>query len=177
MRFVFDGSNVVDRDGKGTILEIEPMTLTFTGMPVQLTIGRTAYLPPPTGFTASADVATLWHRFLDFREGREPLASMAYFCFTLITARGRPGKGSALARAAAMYAIHSAVLRKLSVLTSIRGDGATGRKFLGTPRPLTPRESAWVEEVVRALIRRVGEHAAGAALRPIAMTDFVNLDP
>jgi len=92
---------------------------------------------------------------------------MAYFCLTLLETRsgGRDG-------AAAMYEVHPEVLRKLGKLTSARGDQATGRKFLAEAQPLQPQEEQWVEDVVRALIRRVGEHAADAPLKKLSMADF-----
>jgi hypothetical protein len=168
LQFAFQSSNVVDRAGKATILEAEPAVYTMTGMPAILTVGRATYLPPPADFVASPDVVTLWNRYQGYREGLELLPAMAYFCLTLLTARGDGREGAAV-----MYRVHPEVLRKLSELTSVRGDEATGRKFLADLQPLTPQESRWLEDVVRALIQRVGEQAAGTApLQQITMADF-----
>jgi len=38
----------------------------------------------PTDFIADRDVVSLWNRYEGFKDGREPLASMAYFSFTLL---------------------------------------------------------------------------------------------
>jgi hypothetical protein len=172
LRFVFQSSDVIDSDpisrGRSHVLEAEAGMIAIVGMSAKLTVGRTTYIAPPTDFVASPDVITLWSRYQGYRERRELLPAMAYFCFTLLKARGDGVDGAAV-----MYQVHASVLRKLSELTSVRGDGATGRKFLADPQPFTPKESRWVEDVVRALIRRVGEHAAGTTqLRQLTTADF-----
>jgi hypothetical protein len=47
------------------------------------------YPPAPSNFVAAPDVVTLWTRFEGFSKGREPLASMAYFCFSVLKFRYR----------------------------------------------------------------------------------------
>jgi hypothetical protein len=175
MRFVYETAEVVDRDppppgASGSILAGEGISLSFTEYGAVLSIGLAVYPPPPSTFLASPDVLTLWNRFQGYREGKEPLPAMAYFCLTVLEARGNGRTG-----AAKLYQVHEGVLRKLGELTSRRGDDTTGRKFLPTRPPLTPQEAGWVEDVVRALVRRVGEHAAGAPLRQINMGDFRSL--
>jgi len=71
-----------------------------------------------------------------------------------------------------MFQISAPVLRKLGDLTTNRGDEKTARKYMPRPRPYHPQEETWIKDVVRALIRRVGEHAAGAPLKKLTMADF-----
>jgi hypothetical protein len=171
MRFAYQTAEVIDRNppplGSPHTIQLEQLVEIETVFPVEVGVGRDTYPPPPCDFVASPDVTTLWTRFQGYREGREPLSGMAYFCLTVLEARGRGRSG-----AAKVYQVHPKVLGTLGKLTSDRGDGTTGRKFLPTARPLSDQEAAWVEEVVRVLIRRAGEHAAGAPLRRITMGDF-----
>ena len=105
-------------------------TLSATGSVV-----RRAYPAPPTNFLASPNVETLWYRYEMYREGKEPLASMAYFCLTLINALGGGRDG-----AASMFNVSRPVLHKFSYLTSERGDTRTGRKYSPRSMPLGPKE-------------------------------------
>ena len=92
---------------------------------------------------------------------------MGHFCLTLVRGLGGGNDG-----AASMFQISAPVLRKLGDLTTNRGDEKTARKYMPRPRPYHPQEETWIKDVVRALIRRVGEHAAGAPLKKLTMADF-----
>jgi hypothetical protein len=65
-------------------------------------------------------------------------------------------------------------LYKIGELTSTRGDAMTARKAPvgGQFRELTASESAWLEQATRRIIKRLGEHASGAALSQIEMKDL-----
>jgi len=136
--------------------------------------GLAEYLAPPSDFIVSPDVETLWYRYRMHREGKESLAAMAYFCLTLLQWRAG-GRG----KAAATFGIDKPVLDKLGYLASSKGDEKTIRKFpraAGKPlalQPHTPQEESWINDVVKTLIRRVGEHAAGASpLKKLTMANF-----
>ena len=43
-----------------------------------------AYPTPPSGVQITPDVGRMFHRYLCYRENKEPLASMAYFCLTVL---------------------------------------------------------------------------------------------
>jgi hypothetical protein len=175
MRFVYETAELIDRNPPPPgafrgIQAADGISVSVAGVAAKMSVGKAAYPPPPSTFVASPDVITLWNRFQGYREGKEPLPAMAYFCLTVLEARGNGRTG-----AAKLYQVHEGVLRKLGELTSHRGDDTTGRKFLPTRPPLTPQEAGWVEDVMRALVRRVGEHATGAPLRQINMGDFRSL--
>jgi hypothetical protein len=123
-----------------------------------------AYPPAPSNFVAVPDVVTLWTRFEGFTKGREPLAAMAYFCFTVLknSFGGRAGASKALA-------IDEDVLRKLSELSTNRGEAATARKMTRHLAPITATEARWLDAAVRALTRRVGEIAAGPSPPQLTM--------
>ena len=79
-------------------------------------------------------------------------------------------------QAASRFSIEYDVLHGLGYLVSEVGDDRTGRKPTSGPgqRPHTPAEVAWIEAVVKKLIKRAGEWAADpAASWPlITMGDF-----
>ena len=64
--------------------------------------------PPSTGLQRSPDVERMLDRYVGYREGKEPLTSMAYFCLT--TLQGKDGRAGAAAR----YCISKQILRRLS---------------------------------------------------------------
>ncbi len=92
------------------------------------------------------------------KNGREPLASMAYFCLTLLENRygGRTAASKALV-------VDEAVLGKLGNLSTNRGDVSTARKITGDLTPFGAADTQWLEAAIRALIRRV----RGDRLRPL----------
>ena len=133
---------------------------------------RHQYPAAPHGFAVNPDVETLWARFQGYRKGREPLLSMAYFCFTFLEALAGHAKS-----ASASFAVSQPVLRKLSELSSTRGDVSEARKLEpGRPAtPLAPQEKVWLEKTVLEIIRRVGEHGAGKSSRKLTMADLPRL--
>lgn len=139
-----------------------------------VTSNRYAYPEPPLDFAASPDVETLWNRYQGFLAGREPLPSMAYFCFTAIVAMA-----GGVDEASARFKIARPVLKKLSELSSTRGGATDARKYeaKGTLTPLSQPERKWLDAVVRQVIRRVGQEATGAAPLVLAMTDLPPLGP
>ena len=173
-RFLYEEGKVIDRNppppGSPQTIQVRVGSYAIVGADVTLVIGRREYPPPPTNFTTSPDVETLWHRYQGYLEGKELLSSMAYFCLTVLEGLGRGREG-----AATKFEIDEKVLRKLGELTSTKGDEKTARKFLapGMLRPYSPQEETWIKDVIRALIRRVGEHAAGVIpLKKLSMADF-----
>jgi hypothetical protein len=83
---------------------------------------------------------------------------MAYSCLHLLLWE----VNGDLKQAALQYRVSDNVLKKLRELTSYLGDARTARKlskgsFL---RPPTAEEMHWIEEVLKAVIRRVGCRAA-----------------
>ena len=115
-----------------------------------------SYPQPPTGIKRSPDVGSMFHRYAGYREGREPLASMAYFCLTVLEesawhkVRNANGKRDAAAR---WYGIPKNDLERVAKLCTIKG-GAEARKAEGIGSQLTPQEKRYIESAVVAFIRR-----------------------
>lgn len=180
VRFVYLDAKVIDR-------HLEPGKTLHTVwvdamVPIEIVaayaITHTEYPAPPQDFIASPEVEVLWHRYERYVQGKEPLASMAYFCLTVVewSAGGGPK------RAEKKFGIDKGVLEALGNLTA-KGDEKTVRKFPKPRpgealrlRPHTPQEERWLKAVVRMLIRRAGEEAAGVSpLRKLTMADFPSL--
>jgi len=160
--FKFKDTRIVDLD-TGTVLK---RVESWASMPVETTAGtiaRSEYPKPPVDFVVSPNVETLWNRYELYVEGREPLAGMAYACFTFIIKVMYNGR----ADASKNLNISDPVLKELGRLA-----GGKGERKYPTAGPYSGHEKAWLEAAIRVLIRRVGEQAAGApALRQITMTD------
>ena len=71
--------------------------------------------PPSTGLKRSPDVESMFHRCVGYREGREPLTTMAYFCLTVLEA-STGERSDRRATAAKRFCISEAVLKQLGAL-------------------------------------------------------------
>jgi hypothetical protein len=138
---------------------------------------RMAYPIPPSGFEASPDVEVMWCRYRRHIEEKEPLASMAYFCLTVLEWSTNRKKDKR-AKAAQMYNIDKKVLSDLGALTVDRGTPLEARKrgTGATLVPLTDAEQCWVRQAVKRIIRRKGEYdydpVNGTSLPQITMADL-----
>lgn len=115
-----------------------------------------SYPSPPTAIKRSPDVDSMFQRYAGYREGREPLAGMAYFCLTVLEQSARQkiqnanGKRDAAAR---WYGISKKDLEQVGKLCTTKG-GADARKAEGLGSQLTPQEKRYLESAVVAFIRR-----------------------
>ena len=184
MKFRFDRAAVIDRDPPppGNHMRISARAFgtaeAFGTLTVRAT--RRQYPAPPADFILSPDVESMWRRFEGYLRGREPLPSMAYFCLTVVEAsvkyeEGRSG-GNLRKQLGARYRVHSDVLNTVGKLTAL-GDDSNARKKIAGSRPLTGEETAWLEAVIKSLIRRMGEWAAdpNGKHRQLTMSDYPQL--
>jgi len=121
-------------------------------------------------------VETLWQRYNNYLDGKEPLPSMANFCLTLVENKA-DGKGKKGKRefAANLFLIDKTILIMLGNLTANRGDPMTARKVPDKGRSMTAlseKEKKWIEAAVKILIRRMGELANIQTAKLITMTDL-----
>ena len=160
-RFQFESADVIDRDppppGSPQTVHVKGIASTVTFGTVTVHKKTRVYPAPPVGFVASPDVETLWARYEGYLQGQEPLSSMAYACLTFLEALAGGRKETAR-----QYNISQIVLGTLGRLSNELGDSQTARKFSRSrsPRLASGSEIAWMETAVKALIRRVGEHAS-----------------
>lgn len=164
---------VVDRASKGTppLKQDAALHAETAGAVVSVR----PFPDPPQRFTVSPDVQTMWTRWEAYREEREPLASMAYMCLTVLEVSVAPGKRM---DAAARYGFSGTVLTTFARLVSDVGDERGRRKaVLSDPRPHTGAEVVWLHAVVKAMIRRAGEWAfdPSQTFTVLTMADFPSL--
>jgi hypothetical protein len=177
IRFKFHSVSKIDRrppaTGEGSVsVATGTGEFTVTGYAPTIQIRQNTYPPPPRDFRTTPEVEVAYGRWKAFREGREPLQSMAYAVLTLVesVAGGRR-------QAASTFKVEFRILATIGRLSSTKGDAASIRKFGQGMQfsPLSGGESSWLEAAVRQLIRRIGEHAAGPQLSRLTMRDLPDL--
>ena len=164
----FDRAEIVDRKPTPGVVNISGTIR--SGVPTlsaRATIMLRSYPPPPSAIKITPDVQTMWDRYMGYRQGREPLASMAYFCLDVL--EHPEGKRAA----AHKYQISSKLLAKIRQLSSTRG-GQEARKASGRVRDLTNQEHRFLQEAIKALIYRAAEtaHNPNSDLRKISLSDI-----
>ena len=117
------------------------------------------------------DVRTMHTRLAGYRQGHEPLASMAYFCLTVLEAKfsGRHGT-------ARTCNIDPAVLSKIGYLTAKKG-GPQARKAEGSNNELSSQETSFLTQAITQLIMRLAQVTAHASreLPQITLSDLPTL--
>ena len=147
----------------------------FTGSvagSVSIVVGRATYPEPPTGVAMNTDVEVMALRHTRYKQRRDTLPGMAYFCLTVLeqAAGGRPAIPS-------KFGIASSVIKTLGRLTGEKG-GSEARKGEGRSHEFTANERSWLEQAAKRIIRRAAEVAsdpAAAAASQITMGDLPKL--
>jgi hypothetical protein len=174
IRFKFLRAEVIDRNppkpGESRVISVKAGAMAFASAHASLMLIRKRYPVPSGSFQANADARRAHQRWKDFRAGREPLQGMAYYVLTILEKAAGSRKNAAM-----LFAVDFAILDKIGDLTSTKGDERTARKAprSGTYQELTGQEKAWLEQAVRRLIKRLGEHASGRS--QITMADLPKL--
>ena len=141
------------------------------------------YPPPPSGVLITADVQTLYDRYMGYCQDREPLAAMAYFCLTVLeeSAAQQPQKASTNRKPAAKrksaaekYGIELEVLTKIGFLASEKGGHQGARKASGKDNDLTAQETRFLKEAIKEVIHRAAElaHTSDGDLPKISLSAF-----
>ena len=138
------------------------------------------YPAPPSGQALEPDdpdASFMLSRLDLYRQGREPLANLAYLCLTVLedSAYGiAGGKWSKRKLAANYYQIEGKVLENVGELSSVKG-GSAARKAEGRTIAFTREETRFLEVAVTAFTRRVAEKAAAPSgnLPMITMADLL----
>ncbi|MCY4501801.1 MAG: hypothetical protein OXE57_09605 [Alphaproteobacteria bacterium] len=168
----FDCADIEDRDPTTRKVFIQPKAGRIHGKlgPIQLTLGRGHYPPPPREpIAVDPTVQSMFDRYMGHRSGKEPLPGMAYFCVTVLeAAAGGPRK------AAEHYRISQSVLTRIRSLSSTKGGPGTARKQTGVNAELSQAERRFLEQAVKAVIRRAAEvaHSPCLPLKNLTRNDF-----
>ena len=139
LRFQFENADVIDRTpvppgtGRANLRLKGVGALTAVGT-VSTHVTRQTYPDPPGEFRITPDVDTLWNRYQGYREGREPLLGMAYFCLTVldVAAGGR-------AKAARKYKIDLPILEAARTTDEHPGGPALRQKDAKNHSPTSVR--------------------------------------
>lgn len=175
IRFKFEKADVIDRDppppGSPQAIHLRTGSMIVMGLDISAHVTKKKYPDPPNAFYATPGVQHAHRRWLGYREGKEPLQSMAYFVLTLLE-RAAGGRQTA----SNLYQIDQYILRTIGRLSSTKGNETTARKVTNTPfQELTGTEKHWLEEAIRRVIHRMGEHASGNPLTQISLSDLPDL--
>lgn len=175
IRFKFGRAELVDRDPSPTrshVINAKAGEMVMIGERVSFHLTRSKYPQPPLAFRTTLEVDIAYRRWIAYREGKEPLQSVAYFILTMLESSAG-GRG----RAAQVFRIARPVLDTIGRLSSTRGDASTARKIKPgrSLKELSGSEKQWLEQAVRRVIHRLGEHASGADLPLITLADLPKL--
>jgi hypothetical protein len=167
IRFTYRNAKIIDRNPpeNGVIIQGTAASVVAVGCRATVQVTCQSYPDPPDNFATTSDVELAFARWLQFREGKEPLQSMSYFVFTLLE-----GNAGGLKQAAETYQISRKVLVKIRELSSKKGDAKTARKadFI----EMSGAEKAWLAAAVRSVVLQLGQYAAGKPLDRITLSDL-----
>ena len=173
-RLKFERPEVVDRNPiPGVVSLSATSSLGTLESSVQLVAVPPYYPSPPSDIALNPDIETMHHRYMGYKNGREPLASMAYFCLTVIESIGK--SKNKRKDAAEYFDISPKVLNEIGYLSSTHG-GPDARKHEGTECPLSPAQSDFLNAAVRAIIRRAAQKAHSPQ-KTLPMISWKNLPP
>ena len=177
----FERAQIVDRNPPPTTPGVVDLSLSVRAGSPTVRVSATVTAPkpyprPPSGVTLDPydpNVLTMYWRFKNYVEGKEPLAGMAYFCLTMLEILLSKSRTQAASR----YGIGSSVLDKIGNLVSNKGGPEAARKASGVGNKLTSEESRFLEEAVKTIILRVAKvaHNPCQQLRKITVSDLPQL--
>ena len=155
-RLAFETPEVIDRKPTpGRISLVARGAAAFASLEVSLQVQPRAYPGPPTDIALNPDARTMHQRYLGYRGSREPLASMANFCLTVLEASTGKRKGSRAA-AAKLYNVDKRILDKIGELSAQRG-GTEARKAGGVATEFSSEERHFLDRALKTIIRRVAQ--------------------
>ena len=165
-RLVYERAHIVDRDPPPSppgSVNPDPIFWSFHLSEPQVTATQklTTFPAPPSGSVLDPDdrdATDMLARLDLYRLGREPLASMANFCLTVVKSAG--GNKNRISKK---------VLREVGRLSATKGDDVA-RKAIGRSHPFTEAEICFLEAAVTAFIRRAAEKAADPNRNPPCIT-------
>ncbi len=179
VRFEFIDADLIDRDppgpGEPSTIHVGFAEATSQVFPPSIIEGRAEYPRPPQYFALSPDVEVLLQRYRGYKQGREPLPAMAYFCLTVIKLR-TAGQKRPQRDAAQLLNLDCDILNRIGRLTSDnRGDPLTARKYATNQQPLSTNETYWLEAAVRSVIRQLAVLDDGERPPHLSLNDLPRL--
>ena len=144
----------------------------------QVTVGKPKYPGPPVSTRLDSDnpaALAMLSRLDRYHQGRETLAAMSYFCFTVMSDSAKVATRTTYARKAVKdyYEIAEDLQREVSNLSTNKG-GSEARKSDGLQQEYTDEEKGFLLAAIQAFTRRVAEKAANpnASLKMLTLADM-----
>ena len=177
-KLVFDGAEIEDRDPTPGVVyaSAKPIHVKVSVSEATGHVSRGAYpRPPSTRMEFGPEVKLMFGRYVGYRARREPLTGMANFCLTVLV-NSVPSGNDRRKAAARHYDIQYKVLDEVGRLCSRKG-GAEARKAQGVDQDLNGQETQFLEQAVKAIIRRAAEVAGDpdGSRDAIVLSDFPDL--
>ena len=110
---------------------------------------------PPAACKVNSDmswVGGMYDRYMQYRNNRETLPSMAYYCLTVLE-----GKFGGRTKAALKLCVSISLLDRIGYLSTKKGGPMGARKAEGTTDELSGRDRLFLEESINQIIRRCAE--------------------
>ena len=172
--FEFKDSKVIDLDppDPGETITLQPSSIVHSHsieMAVA-TVTKNEYPQPPSYESLSPDAETLVERYRGYRDGKEQLLAMSYFCLTLIESRAKNRK-----EAAKKCFMDKDILDKIGELSSTRGYYDKARKHYSKPKKISSKEKTWLDSAIRQIILQVAEVDNGNKPNKLMMRELPNL--
>ena len=170
-RLRFHHSDIEDRSPTPGVVSLraQPITVTVELGNPELTVSPSGYpLPPAVRLGHDPDVEAMLRRYLRYREDPDRLAEVANFCLTVLMAAAGDR-----AAASQRYGIAISVLSRVGKLCDAKGGGGA-RKARGLQHPFSQNEMQFLDQVVRAMIRRAAEfaHDPNASFEQLTASEF-----
>jgi hypothetical protein len=155
-QIVFTGAEVEDTAAPQGTLSISLDAHCHVAATATSHASRSSYPPPAQETRLLPEVEAIWARVSRYIDRREPLTSVAYFVLTVLTMR------RGVKEAAIYYRIGGEVLRRISELSSTRGDALTARKLTKMTVPLAPEETQWLHDALFGILRHLLDFNSGS---------------
>jgi hypothetical protein len=170
--FLFEYGDVIDRSPTPGIISAKAMAYGVGTMTADAHVGRARYPSPPIGLARDAHVDQMFDRYCMYCENRTTLGDAGNYCLTALELAA----GGRRKRAAAHFAIALSVVNTLGMLTATKG-GKEARKAEAAASDYTSAERAWIQEALKAIIRRAAEVASNSTVahKQITMADLPQL--
>ena len=155
----FDGSHIEDRKPQPGMAQasVSGVVPAPSGTARATSIKNSYPSPPPSGMKITLDVQSMYNHFSRFCLGRAPLPGLAAFCLDVL--QKSTGSKSPNNEIVEMYGIELAVTKKIVRLSNNKGGPFDARKRGGINSPLTPEETHFLTEAVKAMIRQAAAYA------------------
>lgn len=186
LQLIYVDADVIDRNPTPPSPGVVELSATSRGgilrSSAKVTMRKAKYPNPPEGSSLDSSNPTalaMLSRLDRYHQGRETLATMAYFCLTVMKESAKAATETSNAEKATRdhYGISDNVQGKVSGLSTNRG-GIEARKGTGLWQEFTSEEKKFLLTAVQTFIRRVAEKSADPAgkLSLITMADLPELE-